>query len=296
LNSATINTNQLPLTSVTTTAVSTIDSNGFAVGINSAISGGGGFAIANSTGTGSVTLGGTNTYTGATTVNSGKLIVSGSISTSATTVHSGGTLAGTGALGALSVNSGGHLAIALAATSGAQVARSVTGNLTLDSGNILDFTAASTPANGTYTLVTATGTVTHNTGTVNLPSGVTGAVSVSGHSLVLIIGGYSAWASTHGNQAPGEDYNNDGVKNGVEYFMGKTDNSFTANPGMVDGKITWPMSATFSGTYAVQTSSDLVTWANVTDGVSTDTPGSLIYTLPTSTDKLFVRLEVTPTP
>jgi autotransporter-associated beta strand protein len=302
LNSATINTNQLPLTSVTTTAVSTIDSNGFAVGINSAISGGGGFAIANSTGTGSVTLGGTNTYTGATTVNSGKLIVSGSISTSATTVHSGGTLDGTGALGAVTVNSGGHLAIALAATSGAQVARSVTGDLTLDSGNILDFTAASIPANGTYTLVTATGAVTHNTGTVNLPSGVTGTVSVSGHSLVLIIGGYSAWAATHvGGQDAGQDYNNDGVKNGVAYFMGADGTSFTANPGVEGGKITWPKGADFVGTYGtnyvVQTSSDLVTWADVSvsDSHLSDV-SPLVYTLPTSSDKLFVRLVVTPTP
>jgi hypothetical protein len=91
------------------------------------------------------------------------------------------------------------------------------------------------------------------------------------------------------------------VKNGVEYFMGKTDNSFTANPGVVDREgvktVTWPMSATFSGTYHVQTSSDLVTWTNesTSTGVST-TSDSLIYTLPTGSDKLFVRLEVTPTP
>ena len=80
LNSATINTNQLALTSVTTTAVSTIDANGFAVGINSAISGAGGFNIINSTGTGTVTFGGANTYTGATTVSAGTLIVGGSAS------------------------------------------------------------------------------------------------------------------------------------------------------------------------------------------------------------------------
>jgi hypothetical protein len=58
------------------------------------------------------------------------------------------------------------------------------------------------------------------------------------------------------------------------------------------------MSPDFSGTYAVQTSTDLVTWMDAASGVSTATPDSLIYTLPTSPipDKIFVRLEVVPTP
>jgi len=68
-----INANALALSSVTTTAVSTIDSNGFAVGVNNAISGAGGFNIASTSGSGTVTLGGTNTFTGVTKVNSGTL-------------------------------------------------------------------------------------------------------------------------------------------------------------------------------------------------------------------------------
>jgi autotransporter-associated beta strand protein len=75
--SSTSNTNAAALTSVTTTAVSTIDSNSFAVGINSAVSGAGGFTLTDSsgTGTGVVSLGGANTYTGATTVSAGTLQV-----------------------------------------------------------------------------------------------------------------------------------------------------------------------------------------------------------------------------
>jgi autotransporter-associated beta strand protein len=70
LNSTTINTNQLPLSSVTVTAISTIDTNGFDVGINSAISGAGGFV---KTGAGRLSLGGTNSFTDGMAVLAGTL-------------------------------------------------------------------------------------------------------------------------------------------------------------------------------------------------------------------------------
>lgn len=85
LNSSTKNTNQLALSSVTTTsAASTIDSNGFSVAINNVISGAGGFNIISSSGTGTVTFGGATTYTGATKINSGIFALgsAGSISNS----------------------------------------------------------------------------------------------------------------------------------------------------------------------------------------------------------------------
>jgi len=57
-----------------------------------------------------VTLTGNNTYTGATTVAAGKLVVNGSIANSTTTVQSGATLGGSGTVGALEIASGGTLA------------------------------------------------------------------------------------------------------------------------------------------------------------------------------------------
>jgi autotransporter-associated beta strand protein len=57
-------------------------------------------------GLGSLTLSGASTYTGATTVSAGRLVVDGSI-TSATTVNSGGTLGGHGTVGAVTIKSGG---------------------------------------------------------------------------------------------------------------------------------------------------------------------------------------------
>ena len=61
-------------------------------------------------GNGTQTLGDTNTYTGTTTVEAGTLIVNGNISTSLTTIKSGGTLGGSGSVGGLSVEGGGTLA------------------------------------------------------------------------------------------------------------------------------------------------------------------------------------------
>jgi autotransporter-associated beta strand protein len=58
---------------------------------------------------GVLTLGGVNTYTGATTVDAGKLVVNGSISGSAVTVQSGGTLGGSGTVGTLTLESGGTI-------------------------------------------------------------------------------------------------------------------------------------------------------------------------------------------
>jgi MYXO-CTERM domain-containing protein len=89
-----LNANALALSSVTTTsAASTIDANGFSVGINNAISGSGGFNINSSTGTGTVTFGGANTYTGATVISAGTfaLASTGSIASTQITNASGAT-------------------------------------------------------------------------------------------------------------------------------------------------------------------------------------------------------------
>jgi hypothetical protein len=107
--------------------------------------------------------------------------------------------------------------------------------------------------------------------------------------------GYAGWAGANApGQTPGEDYDNDGVENGIEYFMGQTGSSFTALPGL-DGTntITWPKDPAYTGTWQVQTSPDLGTW---TDVAGTDNTTSVSYTLPSGMDKLFVRLLVTPAP
>jgi hypothetical protein len=101
---------------------------------------------------------------------------------------------------------------------------------------------------------------------------------------------------------PSEDSNNDGVQNGVAYFMNAT--GVTTNPGITGNTVTWPNggnidSAAYGTQFVVQTSLDLVTWSDVAIGdLTTNTSGpsgALTYTLPAALGgKLFTRLLVTP--
>jgi hypothetical protein len=116
---------------------------------------------------------------------------------------------------------------------------------------------------------------------------------------------FATWASTNaGGQAANLDWDNDGVTNGVEFFMDAAP-GFTANPGLVGNTVTWPNggnipSSAYGTQFVVQTSSDLVTWGDVTEGdfqqFGTNTAGSLSYTLDPANNpgKQFVRLKVTP--
>jgi hypothetical protein len=125
----------------------------------------------------------------------------------------------------------------------------------------------------------------------------------SGFQLVYPTGGstntFATWAATNApGQTPSQDYDNDGVENGIEYFMGESGSSFTAMPGLdAANTITWSMDAAYSGTYEVQTSPDLVNWTNV-DPKPAPSGGLLSYTLPSGAvgGKSFVRLFVAPAP
>ncbi|MEO7099220.1 MAG: autotransporter-associated beta strand repeat-containing protein [Luteolibacter sp.] len=115
-------------------------------------------------------------------------------------------------------------------------------------------------------------------------------------------GAYTSWANANGatGETLDQDHDNDGVKNGVEYFMGQTGSSFTANPAPVSGAVTWPMGVSYSGVYGtdyeVQYSTDLVTWTTANQGtgantVTVTTGTSVVYHMPTG-GKNFVRLIV----
>jgi hypothetical protein len=111
---------------------------------------------------------------------------------------------------------------------------------------------------------------------------------------------YSSWATTNaGGQAANLDYDNDGVSNGIEYFMGAAA-GFTANSGLAGNTVTWPNggnipSSAYGTVFVVQTSTDLVNWTDVpgTDPNLVNTSGSVAYTV-TGTGKKFVRLKVSP--
>jgi len=107
-----------------------------------------------------------NTYTGATTVNAGTLVINGNISTSNTTVKSTATLAGSGTVGGVIVEDGGRLA-----PGNSPGTMTFTGDLTLGPNSISDFEIATlTPGNYDRALaaIAGTQTVTFNSGILNL--------------------------------------------------------------------------------------------------------------------------------
>ena len=115
-------------------------------------------------GVGTLTLSGVNTYTGATSVNAGKLFVNGSLANTAVTVKLGATLGGTGTLsGATTIQSGGHLAPGTPTGT-----TTFKGGLNLNSGAILDFELGS--SNGKIVVFTGTTLTGPSSGkiTVNL--------------------------------------------------------------------------------------------------------------------------------
>lgn len=111
-------------------------------------------------------------------------------------------------------------------------------------------------------------------------------------------GAYNAWSAANaGNQNGDEDFDGDGVANGVEYFMGETGSTFTANPSVTGGAVSWPRGGSYTGVYGtnyvVQTSSNLSAWTDVLiSDPNLDNGSPLEYTLPTGAGPLFVRLKV----
>jgi autotransporter-associated beta strand protein len=125
----------------------------------------------NKLGAGTTTLFASNTYTGATTVSQGTLLVSGSISGSVTTVSgAGSTLGGIGTVGGVNVGSGAILEGGNG--SGPSGALTSAGPISLTSGSVIELTLG---PSGTHSSLVRTGGVwsfyTDQTFVFNLGSG-----------------------------------------------------------------------------------------------------------------------------
>lgn len=113
---------------------------------------------------------------------------------------------------------------------------------------------------------------------------------------------FASWATDNaGDQTAEQDYDGDGVQNGVEYFMGETGSTFTATPQVVtDGNvrtITWPRNLEAAASFKVQISEDLEVWTDIEApdaSIDESDADQVVYTLPEGSEKLFVRLVVTP--
>jgi hypothetical protein len=107
-------------------------------------------------------------------------------------------------------------------------------------------------------------------------------------------GGFADWAILNADGgAFDEDFDLDGIDNGLEYFFGETGSSFTPNPAPVGGIITWPRDATATGVgFRIWKSETLAegSWQNVT-GDAIVGSSAISYTLPTGPAKVFIRFE-----
>jgi autotransporter-associated beta strand protein len=127
-------------------ATLTTGNDGASTSFLGAISGSGGLI---KIGGGTFTLAGASAYTGATAVNAGILQIDGSIATSSlTSVNNGGTLTGSGTVGATRINSGGTFAPGSASPGSAMT---VAGNLAFQSGAL--YLVQVNPATSTFAIV-----------------------------------------------------------------------------------------------------------------------------------------------
>jgi autotransporter-associated beta strand protein len=219
---------------VTSTAAATLDIN-VAAGATSSYGAG---TAANSgaitgaislkkSGLGTQTLGDTNTYTGATTVDAGKLVINGSISTSTTTVNSTGTLTGSGTVGAVTVKSGGFIA------PGNSPGTLNTGNITLEAGSSLGIEIDGATVGTQYDRLNVTGSVSL-AGLLSMT--MSGSYAPANGSLFFILAndGADAITGTFSNASVnGGTYTLGGQKFQISYAGDTVTSSFTGGNDVV---------------------------------------------------------------
>ncbi len=142
-------------------------------------------------GSGTITLGGANTYTGATAINAGKLCINGNQSSASgtVTVASAATLGGTGTLGGnTTITSGGKLEFNLITPAASHDRLDISSgrSFAFSGASELTITSSGGAEPGTYILVTGGNNITGVApATLNLPAGWAATVSISGNSLLL---------------------------------------------------------------------------------------------------------------
>jgi autotransporter-associated beta strand protein len=177
--------------SISTGTGLTVDDSGTSSTLAGDISGAGGLTV---DGTGTLDLTGTDTYTGATTISSGELIVDGSL-TSAVTVASGATLEGAGGTLAAPVAVNGTLTVGDASSPTGQL---TVGNLSFGAKSAVDIALNGTTAVSGYDqlMTTSSGTVNLTNATLNLSLGSSFNPSIGTNFDILVNNGGSLITGT----------------------------------------------------------------------------------------------------
>jgi uncharacterized repeat protein (TIGR02543 family) len=263
------------------------------------------------TGSGSAVLSATNAYTGTTTVNGGTLTLAASDVLANTTDVSIG--AATLAAAAAISDTVGTLDPTATATInlGAGAALAFADSSVIDwTGGTLNIVGAFVSGSSLRFGISNAGLTPTQLGQISAAGIASFALDANGYLIDAAASSYSSWATTNGvpGQAANLDHDNDGVANGVEYFLGgPTGNTtgFTALPGVTNTggnlSVTWTMAAGFTGTYGtdfVVESSETLTGTWVSEPIS-PAPGATVtitgkdvkYTFLVGTRK-FARLKV----
>jgi autotransporter-associated beta strand protein len=258
---------------------------------------------------GTLTLGGSNTYTGATTVTGGTLALGTNNAIANTSPVSignatldaatfGDTLGTLDVTDTANINLGTGAALAFANSSAINWSG---GTLTLTgsfvSGSSLRFGTTSGGLTSTQlALVSASGFTNF-------------ALNSTGYLTASAVSGYDVWKITHApTGTPGDDYDGDGVTNGVEYVLGgsATTNDFAKLPQFSTNGGT--MTFTFirdqasidgSTTLVIETGSDLSTWPSgyvVPAGPVANNPGVTVVKNNPAAGKDTVTLTIPITP
>ena len=271
------------------------------------------------TGGGTWTLTGTNDYTGNTNVNGGTLalgadnvlpdnsnvLIGAGTLNAATFDDAVGTL-DCSAAGTINLGTGASLAfLDSSAVNWTGGALQITG--TFVPGNGVDPGVGTNP--GSLRFGTTNGGLTVDQLAGISAVGWTGfALDDYGYLTATVLVGYSSWASVNGAGANlNDDHDNDGVDNGVEYFMGGPNGNttgFTALPGVTNTggilSVTWTKAGDYTGTYGnqfvVETSDSLGgIWTDEVSPGNVTVSGNIVtYTFPSPLGtKRFARLRVT---
>ncbi|MEI7909492.1 MAG: autotransporter-associated beta strand repeat-containing protein [Verrucomicrobiota bacterium] len=273
---------------------------------------GGAYGITKNNG-GTLALTGSSSYTGNTIIAQGtlKLGAAGSIASSASvTINAGATL-DTSAQATYAIPGAQPLALGIDASASGSSGRIVAADLDITNA-IITYNFTGTPSAPVYVLATYTGlTGTAFASASTPPSGYTLDYAYQGDKIALVQGGgsgYSAWQAANSSAGGlNADHDNDGVSNGIEYFVGGTTNTtgFTALPDVTQiggtHSVTWTKAGTYPGVYpidfVVETSTTLVgTWTPAALGTGAGqveiTGNDVKYTFPAGT-RNFARLKVT---